>query len=90
MQGVARRAKNRREVTSSSFESYLSLFLLCVITYALHYYCRADAVKDKQERSQSQKNTKKRKYKEPKLHYHAFFAIGFFISPQTPILILSR
>ena len=28
-QGVARRAKNKREMTSSLFESHLSLFLSC-------------------------------------------------------------
>ena len=49
-EGVARRAKNRREMTSSVFESYLSLFLLCAQHPPLVCYCRVDAVKD--ERSE--------------------------------------
>ena len=46
-QGVARRAKNKREMTSSLFESHLSLFLLCAQHSRIVCYCRADAVKDK-------------------------------------------
>ena len=49
-QSVARRAKNRREMTSSVFESYLSLFLLCAQHIHIVCYCRDDAVKD--ERSE--------------------------------------
>ena len=35
-------------MTSSLFESYLSLFLLCAQHPPLVCYCRADAVKDEQ------------------------------------------
>ena len=46
-QVVARRAKNKREITLSLFRSYLSLFLLCAQHPPPDCYCRADAVKDK-------------------------------------------
>ena len=50
-QGVARRVQKRdREMTSSLFESHLSLFLLCAQHNHLILFCRADAVKD--ERSE--------------------------------------
>ena len=46
-QGVTRRVQKQREVTSSLFESHLSLFLQCAQHNHLVCYCRADAVKDK-------------------------------------------
>lgn len=52
-QVVARRAKNKREIVLSLFRSYLSLFLLCAQHNHPDCYCRADAVKDKCQRSQS-------------------------------------